>query len=553
MPRPLADRRGDLHTQPHTDALPPAPYPLVALILLIGPLALDAQAVTACLAEREIPLGSEPWGSDAGGIRRPIPGGEMRVVALGAPMALAALETPLTDADWWDTSAVRRHTHVLSVRVASTEQSAVASARLLVRLTAAILDSAEQQGASVAAVLWNDERLLPPEFVQLHATTEPALGVLIGFHVGKAGSGTMLYTSGLPALGLMNMEVAAFDGAIETAAVVLQYWARQLIVAAPLIRDGAVIGDAPTNRARVAIALAAGGQGQVYRLVLDDDDVIMMNQTVLETVVCPDCGKTITADVMHLSFIPILQKCPECGAGPVALLIDMLHSVGGSEVTVTFETTDLASLAKLFSEHDLRFDSVVDASDYLRGRYDGQRAVLQVPRTVAGILSAAVTRAYPGIRMFANEALGVMDPPGSRETLIFHSAPNDTSMEKAIAAARASVGEFIARLEAPQAGDHAFGVKAKLADAVEREVEHMWLNAVRRDGDTFVGTLDAKPQLVKNVSYGQEIRVLVNDISDWAFNNGDAMHGQYTVRVMMESLPRAMQASFRARLVPLPT
>ncbi len=534
---------------PRPDVLAPIEHPLVAQILLGAPCTLDASAITECLAERGIPLDATPWDEDAGGIRRAVRGGEMRVVQLAGAVAAATLVTPMKDADWWDTSDVRAHTHMLSVRVASTEHSAASTARLLVRLTAAVLDSLEADDVPVAAVFWNNERLLPPQFVQSHATTDPALGILVGFHVGKPGTGIALYTSGLAALGLMNIEVATSDAELEAVAAVAQYWVRELIVAGPVIEDGATIGDSPANRARVTFAPASDGDERVYRFVLSDD-VAAAHQAALERVKCPECGEQVDAEVMRLDFIPILQKCPACGTGPIALLVEMMNNIGGGEVTVTFETTDDEALIRLLSKHDPRFKSPVEAGNFLGGKYDGQRAVITMQRRVAGMMSAVVSRDYPSIQMTSDEALGMMDRKEGA-TPMFLSAPGDNTMEEAIAAARASVERFVARLESPQAGDHDFTVKVRIDDPTNGEVEHMWLGDVHREGTQFVGPLDATPRLVTNVKDGQEIRVGINEISDWGFSNGDALHGNYTVRVMMGSLPQKMQAHFKARLVPL--
>ena len=47
------------------------------------------------------------------------------------------------------------------------------------------------------------------------------------------------------------------------------------------------------------------------------------------------------------------------------------------------------------------------------------------------------------------------------------------------------------------------------------------------------------------------MRVPVSEISDWGFNNGDAIHGNYTTRMMLDTLPLPMRRALAARLVPL--
>ena len=269
--------------------------------------------------------------------------------------------------------------------------------------------------------------------------------------------------------------------------------------------------------------------------------------TVVEAVTCPNCSRAVNAEVMRFAFMAIVAKCPECGFGPIALLAQMVDELGGGQVSVTLESTDAIALAVLLSECDPRFATVVEASDYLRGRFDGSHATIEVMRSVAGQIGAMVARTYPQVRVIAEEALGVVD--NEQAMPIFNAANGDAVMDDAIARARASVDAFIARMAAPQPGDEGFGVKMRFNDGGKSE--HIWVSELRLEGDEFVGVLEAAPRYVHSVRLGQEVRVKKSEISDWAFGNGNSMHGNYTVRVMMPSLPKAMQAALKGRLVPL--
>jgi uncharacterized protein YegJ (DUF2314 family) len=50
---------------------------------------------------------------------------------------------------------------------------------------------------------------------------------------------------------------------------------------------------------------------------------------------------------------------------------------------------------------------------------------------------------------------------------------------------------------------------------------------------------------------GSEVRVPVSEISDWGFSNGDEIHGNYTTRVMLDTLLPPMRKALERRLVPL--
>jgi hypothetical protein len=57
------------------------------------------------------------------------------------------------------------------------------------------------------------------------------------------------------------------------------------------------------------------------------------------------------------------MKCPACGAGPVALLEQMLDGIGGGKVTLTIEGRDLVAIAGLLATHDPAFDTVIESSE----------------------------------------------------------------------------------------------------------------------------------------------------------------------------------------------
>jgi uncharacterized protein YegJ (DUF2314 family) len=166
-------------------------------------------------------------------------------------------------------------------------------------------------------------------------------------------------------------------------------------------------------------------------------------------------------------------------------------------------------------------------------------------RTYATKLYADAERTFPSLRVHCDEALGTLAPDGS----IFSSPTSDTATQDAIAAARASTPSFVARMDAPQVGDRNFSVKFPFADG--EQVEHIWVVNVRRDGEEFVGMVEAEARLMGNVMKGAEVRVPTSGISDWGFSNGEAIHGNYTTRVMLNTLPAPMRKTLASRLVPL--
>lgn len=422
--------------------------------------------------------------------------------------------------------------------MASTDVSAAKMGLRVVRLTGAMLDLAESEDVEVLGVVVNGARVLPADFVREHAEHSPPVEVLIGMHAGTPDAGYVVRTSGLPDVGVRNLEITESDRELGADYSTLQQLSRRLIESGQGPDDGATIGG-PGHRVIVQHTTASWGGETVYRLTYSADQAAEESAAALETVTCPECDESVEVEVMRIPFMPIMLECPACGAGPV--VIDQL---GGDEVTLVIETSDLVALARLLAEHDERFDTVIEASDFLREHYAKGRVEVTMPRLFATALKQDADGSYPQVRVSCDDALGVLD-----SSQLFHSANGDTAMQNAIAAARAALPQFIARLESPQPGDKAFGIKFPFRDG--DKMEHIWVSHIRREGDAFVGLVSVEPHDVTTVHAGKEVRVAAGEISDWAFTNGAALHGNYTTRLLLGTLPKPMRDALQARLVPL--
>ena len=131
----------------------------------------------------------------------------------------------------------------------------------------------------------------------------------------------------------------------------------------------------------------------------------------------------------------------------------------------------------------------------------------------------------------------------SPETLI-EGGYDDQEMEAAIARARNEVDTFIAELSEGNGTD--FAVKAPIED--KGRTEHFWLtDVVYRDGE-FAGVIGNDPGIVGNVEFGQEWTIRKNEISDWMFMRDGKMHGNYTMRPLLKTMPEEEAAKFREML-----
>jgi uncharacterized protein YegJ (DUF2314 family) len=115
-------------------------------------------------------------------------------------------------------------------------------------------------------------------------------------------------------------------------------------------------------------------------------------------------------------------------------------------------------------------------------------------------------------------------------------------IDAATARAQAEVDEFIVELQRGDGED--FAVKAPIED--DGAVEHFWLTDVVYADGKFTGQIGNDPGMVDNVSFGQDWTIAKGDISDWMFMRDGKMHGNYTLRPLLVTLPEDQAEEFRA-------
>ncbi len=139
--------------------------------------------------------------------------------------------------------------------------------------------------------------------------------------------------------------------------------------------------------------------------------------------------------------------------------------------------------------------------------------------------------------------LGAFGCAGTSQSILI-SEYDEAEMDAAIERARREVDSFIRELSNPTGTSHA--VKVPIED--NGEVEHFWLIKVKYEQGTFSGEINNQPETVTNVSMGQNWTAKSSEISDWLFMKDGKMHGNYTLRPLLQSMPPDEAAKARAML-----
>ena len=113
---------------------------------------------------------------------------------------------------------------------------------------------------------------------------------------------------------------------------------------------------------------------------------------------------------------------------------------------------------------------------------------------------------------------------------------DEKEMNQAIETAQSTFDEFLERFRNPQQGDEDFNVKVRIED--ENGVEHFWLGDLKLDSEPYSGVIGNDPGIVRNVKFGQEYSFSRSDIIDWMYMSNGRMQGNYTLRVILKSMPK---------------
>ncbi len=254
----------------------PSRAPLVTAIVLRAPHLPDETAVRDRVA-RLWPGDGAPGHSqrEDAVVRIAIPGGVLAYELISERFDLGALRGAIDDAlTWWPdaVASFRGHQAYLRVSTTSSVLAPVFTGLVHTAGVAALLEELESLSAVVSGVVWNDERVYPADFVLQHARAgsaqRPPLGVWVGFHFGKPGAPAPAYTTGLPAFGLMNVEVADEGRTLDEVVAMMSSLALHLLVYGPVVNDGDTIGHNETERIRVRVVSSFCDRVEtVYRIV----------------------------------------------------------------------------------------------------------------------------------------------------------------------------------------------------------------------------------------------------------------------------------------------
>ena len=120
--------------------------------------------------------------------------------------------------------------------------------------------------------------------------------------------------------------------------------------------------------------------------------------------------------------------------------------------------------------------------------------------------------------------------------------PGDPEIAAAADQAKASLPDFLRRLERPGPGETDFMVKFRLRSG--DDAEQIWAEELTKRDGRLHGRL-ANPPRTRGHSAGQEVKIPESDILDWGYRSGEIMQGHFSTRALMPRMPKETAAHIR--------
>ena len=124
---------------------------------------------------------------------------------------------------------------------------------------------------------------------------------------------------------------------------------------------------------------------------------------------------------------------------------------------------------------------------------------------------------------------------GGEKPETLYSDYDKSKMDAAIAEGKATLDQFLTRLNSPQPGDGDFALKVRIEDS--NGVEFFWVSDVKVTATGFEAKIANDPGLVKKVKVDQIYSFTRDEVADWMYFSNGVMQGNFTMRVILDSMP----------------
>lgn len=159
------------------------------------------------------------------------------------------------------------------------------------------------------------------------------------------------------------------------------------------------------------------------------------------------------------------------------------------------------------------------------------------------IIAELITFTFLSLLSTCSYAQGIVEKAARDE--IMHMSHEEPAMRRAFQKASETLDDFLQLASNPKAGTSGYALKVAISDG--RNTEYFWVNAFANEGDSFTGTLNNEPRLVKKYKFGERIAFVRPQIVDWTYSDVEKgqMLGNFTACALLTKQAPEQVAAFK--------
>ncbi len=119
---------------------------------------------------------------------------------------------------------------------------------------------------------------------------------------------------------------------------------------------------------------------------------------------------------------------------------------------------------------------------------------------------------------------------------------DDILMNSAIAKAKQTFKDFDTAYKNGHFDTSQFSIKVRFNTEIGGE--HIWTYSITLQNGNYYGTVDEDAEATDKVKAGDRVKITIDNLSDWMYNDNGVLRGGYTIKVLRNRMTPSERAAF---------
>ena len=118
----------------------------------------------------------------------------------------------------------------------------------------------------------------------------------------------------------------------------------------------------------------------------------------------------------------------------------------------------------------------------------------------------------------------------------------DVQMNAAIEIAKATFSQFDTAFKNGHIDASQFSIKVRFE--TQEGAEHIWTDSLTFENGAYSGIVDADAVAANNVKQGDRVKITLDNLSDWMYNDDGILRGGFTIKALRNRMSADEKAKF---------